>query len=206
MQKVAVFDLDGTLIDSKKLYIDTIHHSLLEHYFVYPKSHVSRALGPKLETTLANINKFSPKTLKILKNEINRDIAKKASRIKLTPYARQALQKLKKNRFKIILLTNSAKRFATEILNKNKISKYFNQLYYAEKFARKEDAIKAIAKKYKTKSVVYVADKRADVKIAKKAGCRIIIALAKSWDRKKLEGKKYSIRSLRDLAGSLSLK
>jgi HAD superfamily hydrolase (TIGR01549 family) len=201
MKKVAVFDLDGTLIDSKKLYIDTIHHSLLEHYFIYPKSHISRALGPKVEITLKRINKFSPKILKKLKDRINNDISKKASRIKLAPYAKEALQRLKSKNYAVILLTNSAGKFANAILKRNKILKYFSRLYYSEKFSSKENAIKAIAKKYKTKvkNITYVADKMSDVKIARKAGCRIVIVLAKSWDKKKVKGKRYAIKSLRQL-------
>jgi HAD superfamily hydrolase (TIGR01549 family) len=201
MKKVVMFDLDGTLIDSRNIYIDTIHNSLLEHYFIYPKSHISRALGPKVEITLKNIKKFKPKTLKILKNRINNDISKKAGRIKLAPYTKEALKKLKSKGYAVILLTNSAGRFANAILRKNKISKYFSKTYYSENFSRKEDAIKAIARKYKVKAkdITYIADKMSDVKIARKAGCKIIITLAVSWDKKKVQGKRYTINSLKSL-------
>lgn len=201
MRKVVVFDLDGTLIDSRKIYIDTIHNALLEHYLIYPKSHISRALGPKIEASLKNIGKFNDKTVKILKNTINRYIPEKTRKIKLTPYAKQALQKLKSNGYKIVLLTNSAKRFAVPVLKHQKIAKYFNKFYFAENFPKKEDAMKAIARKYKikTKDIIYVADKMSDVKIARNVGCRIIITLAKSWDKNKLKGKKYSIASLKNL-------
>jgi len=200
-KKVIVFDMDGTLVDSKKLYIDTIHHSLLEHYFIYPKSHISQALGPKLEITLKKIARFSPKILKKLKDKINSSVAKKAASLRLAPYAIETLKKLKRKGCKIILLTNSSGRFVSTIFRHHKLSGYFNKIFYAENFSTKENAIRAIAREYKIKAkeVIYVADKVSDVKIAKNAGCRIFIVLAKSWDKDKLKKKIYSIASLKQL-------
>jgi len=201
MEKVIVFDLDGTLVDSKKLYTESIHHSLLEHYFTFPKSHVSRALGPKLEITLRNIGKFQPETLRELKDSINKEVSHSTSHLKLCPGAKEALKKLKKKNYTIALMTNSAREFAVNALRTHKIRKYFTRLFYAENFSSKEDALRAIARKYNARisDVVYVADKKADVKIARNAGCRIIVPLACSWDKRLFKGEKYTIRSLKKL-------
>ena len=205
MKKILVFDFDGTIADSKRLYINMIYSSLLEHSLIYPKSHITRALGPKLEITLNNINKFSPKLLQKLKKKINSDITKKAKSLKLCPYANETLKRLHENN-KIFLLTNSSGKFVRQVLRYNKILRYFSRLYYAENFSSKEQAIKSIAGKYKTKikDVIYIADKVSDVKIARNVGCRIIISLACSWDKNKLKGKNYTISSLNQLADALS--
>jgi len=201
MKRVVVFDLDGTLIDSKQIYVDTIHKSLLEHYSIYPTSKISKALGPKLETTLNNLGKFNSKLLKVLKDKINSKVTRKAKSVKLAPHAKETLKQLRENGHKVVLLTNSAGKFALQILKSHKIAKYFNKLFYAENFKGKEAAIKAIAKKYnaKVKDVVYVADKVSDVKIAKSVGCKIVIVLAKSWDKDKFHGAKFAINSLKNL-------
>jgi len=198
---VVVFDLDGTLVDSKQLYIDTIHSYLIEHYFIFPKSHVSKALGPKLEITLRNISRFSQDVLDELKKKINKEVAHKASHLKLCPYAKSELKKLNEKGCIIILLTNSAASFAVNALKTHKVLRYFNKLFYAENFSSKEDAIKAIAKKYKTKvsDITYVADKKSDVKIARNVGCKIVIVLACSWDKSKFRGERYIVKSLKDL-------
>ena len=217
MRKIIIFDFDGTIADSKKLYVDTIHHSLLEHcflvrnqqisehpknakhFFGYPKSGVTKALGPKLEATLKNLNKFSPELMKKLKMQINSDITKKAKSLKLCPYAKEALEKLKQKGWKIMLLTNSAGKFISAFLKHNEIEKYFDRLFYAENFSSKESAIRQIAKRYNAKisDVRYVADKLSDVKIAKNVGCRVIISLACSWDKNRLRKSRFAVKNLR---------
>lgn len=206
MKKVIVFDLDGTLIDSKKLYVETIHDSLIEHYFTFPKSRVSRALGPKLEITLRNIGRFQPDILRELKQNINKEVSHNAFHVKLCLGAKSALNKLNKQRYTIILLTNSAASFAVNVLKTHKIRKYFRKLFYAENFSSKEDALKKISEKYKVKisDIVYVGDRKMDVKVARNVGCRIIVPLDCSWDRKKFHGEKYTISSLKMLEAALS--
>jgi phosphoglycolate phosphatase len=219
MRKIIIFDFDGTIADSKKLYIDTIHHSLLEHsflvrnqqisehpknakhFFGYPKSRVTKALGPKLEMTLKNLDKFSPELMKKLKMQINSDITKKAKSLKMCPYARETLKKLKQKGWKIMLLTNSAGKFISAFLKHHKVEKYFDRLFYAENFSSKESAIRQITRQYKVKvsDVIYVADKLSDVKIAKNVGCRIIVPSACSWDKKKFRHEKYVISNLSQL-------
>jgi len=202
---ILVFDFDGTIADSKSLYVSTIQKSLSKHSFVYPKSRIIKALGPKLEITLKNIHDFDEKTLSILKRDINSSITKKAKSLKLCPYAKKELGELKK-KYRIIILTNSAKKFILAFLKHNKMTKYFDKLFCGENFIDKEEALREITKKYKTKisDVVYIADKISDVKIAKKAGCRIIIVLACSWDKKRFRKEKYAVSSMKQLEAALS--
>jgi len=201
MKKFVVFDFDGVIADSKDLYTDTIYNSLIEHSLIYPKGRIARALGPKLDITLKNINHFSKNNIKVLKNGINSNIVRRAKSLKLCPYAKQTLKRLKKQKCTLVILTNSSKKFLFAFLKYNKIMKYFDKFFYAENFSDKPSKIKELAKKYKinVKNIIYVADRTKDVKIARKAGCKIIIVLACSWDKNEFHGEKYTIKSLKDI-------
>jgi len=94
MKKLVIFDFDGTIADSKKLYVEIIRTSLLKALFLYPKSRIVKALGPKLNATLQNLN-IAPKLRKKLSKEINSWITEKAASLKVCPYAAQTLKKLK---------------------------------------------------------------------------------------------------------------
>lgn len=204
--KLIVFDLDGTIVDSKKLYVDIVHGSLLKFCYVYPKSHIVKSLGPKIEESLNNIGKFAPKIKAKLKKEINDWIAKETKTLKLCPHVKQALKELKKEN-KIVLLTNSARKYTNTFLKQNKINKYFDKLLCAENFRTKESAIRRLARQYKIKKkeIIYVADTKKDIKIAKKAGCRIIIVLACSWYRSQFKNskQKFIIKDLSKLKNAI---
>lgn len=201
--KIIVFDLDGTIVDSKKLYINTIHHNLVMNYFIFTKGHVARALGPKLEDTLQKLRRFDPKTLKRLKKDINEYVARESSKLKLCPKVKEVLKYLRSRKFKIVLLTNSARKYTLLLLKKNNLLRFFDKVIAAENFNKKSEVIKKIARKYKVKTneIVYIADKIKDIKIAKQAHCRIIITLACSWDKTKFRNKKanYIIKNLGEL-------
>ena len=137
-----------------------------------------------------------------MKNEVHKEIEKKADKLRLCKNVKPTLKNLKKKKVKLVLMTNSPRNFVFRILKKNHIE-YFDKLFYAENFTIKEKAIKSLAKKYKikVKDIVYVADKFSDIRIAKRAGCKIIIPLACSWDKENLKKKKYSfiIKDLRQI-------
>jgi len=196
VKNILIFDFDGTLADSKKLYIDVIHLFLLKHDYNLSKENVSKGIGPRLDITLGNLG-VSNKDAEILTKEINSAITKKALSIKLCPYVRETLSELSKNNT-IILMTNSAKPFILRILKKYALLKSFSELLCA-RFRKKEQGFYYVFKKYKTlpKNVAYIADKVEDVKIARKVGCRIIITLACSWDKIKLKNKKFAVNNLK---------
>jgi HAD superfamily hydrolase (TIGR01549 family) len=209
MIKVAVFDFDGVLADSKRLYIETIQGSLLKNYFVFPKTRISKSLGPKIEVTLQNIHKFDPKIVSKIKRRINTWVAKKTKSLKICPYVKPTLEDLRSKKIKIILLTNSARKYTSLFLKRNKAYKFFDKTFCAEDFDIKEEAIEKIAKEFKVKKkeIVYVADRIADIDIAKRAKCNVVIVRACSWDRKTLRDRKekFIIKNLSKLKNVISI-
>ena len=111
-KRVIVFDFDGTIADSKELYVKVIHDSLVKASFIFPRSRIVRAMGPKLEGTLKNLRKFDKKTLRALSREINGWVVSEAEKLRVCPQVKSSLARLKNSgRFRIILLTNSVRHF-----------------------------------------------------------------------------------------------
>lgn len=209
MKKIIVFDFDGTIADSKKLYVDIIHDSLFKASYIYPRSHIVKALGPKLEDSLLNLRKFPPNVLKKLSKEINDFVIRKARGLKVCKNVKSELKKLKKSKkYKIILLTNSVRKFSIAFLKKNNMLKDFDLILGSEDFKDKEKALKHIAKIFKARpeDIVYIGDRIKDYKIARHVGSQIIIPYACSWDKSLLKLKKYSkvrISNLGEIEGRL---
>ena len=194
-KKILVFDFDGSIADSKKLYIDIITDSLAKASYIYPRSHIIKALGPKLEDSLLNIRKFDPKTLKKLSREINDFVTQKAESLKVCPHVKSELKKLHKSRkYTIVLLTNSVRAFSIAFLRKNKMLNDFDLILGSEDFMDKPKELRLLAQKFKVraKDVVYIGDRVMDYRIAKHVGSRIVIPYSCSWDKSRVASKKYS--------------
>ena len=198
--KFLVFDFDGTLADTKSLYLNVIHNALLKHDYNIDKKEINKKLGPVLKILLINLG-VKKKDIIPLSKEVNRVVTKQANNIKLCPYAKQTIEELSKE-CSIVLITNSVRPFIYKILKRYNLIKYFSELYCA-RFKIKDNGFREVFKKYRVraKDVVYVADTAEDVAIAKRVGCKIIIPLACSWDKEKLKTKKFAIKSLKELSG-----
>jgi len=183
------------------MYIYIICKAINERGYGFSRSHVEKNLGPKLGITLRDL-KVKEKDINPIRNEVHAYILTKVNSLKPCPYTAQALGKLKKQKVKIVLLTNSIRRFVLAFLKKNKLAKYFDVLFCAEDFTEKTDAFKKIFKKFKTKpsEVLYAADKIYDVKIARQVKCKIAISLARSWDKNKFGKESYVMRDLREIS------
>lgn len=192
--RILVFDFDGTIADTKKLYVDIIRDSLLKASYIYPRSSIIKALGPKLEESLLNIRRFDPKTLKGLSMEINDFVTGKARSLKICKNVKRTIKKLKKSRrYKIILLTNSVGQFAHAFLKHNGMENDFDEVLGSEDFLTKDKALKIIGKKFKVKprDIIYIGDRVMDYEIAKHVGAKIIMPYACSWEKTRIKQKKY---------------
>ena len=200
--KLIVFDLDGTLADSKKIYVDAIQLVLSNNGFKFTKGQIMAAMGPKLRATLLNLRKFDDIFLKKLRGEINSIIEVKAPKVKAAPYALQTLKKLKSNpQYKIILMTNSTHRFAHNFLHNSGLEGYFNIILGAEDFLSKETAFHALFNELKVKpnETIYIGDKISDYDRAIKVKCGLALVKAVAWDKGKLNKKPYREYAIADL-------
>lgn len=183
MTKLVIFDFDGTIVDSKTAYYNSITKHLNPLGFSKKKITEAINLGLSLWETLG---KFIPSSFRRwwLKRRIMKDVLKEASTIKKCHDS----EHIKDIRTKKILISNSLSEFVIPVLKHFKMMKVFNEIYCADDFDNKERFIRAYLKIHGlwTQECFYVGDRVADIKLAKKIGLHNIIISGKcAWNTKK---------------------
>jgi len=200
--KAFVFDLDGTLIDSKRVYYTLFQEVLKENGINFKKRQVWKELnGQRAKKVFLKIlKKNKKKKISDLLKELREKEYKEGIKIvKPIKNAKEVLEFFRK-RFKVYLITNSDKKFTFLILKKFGFK--FEKAFTNEDFEDKSEVIRRIAKilKIKTKNIVYVGDTVLDIKVARKAKCKV--AIVPNWSPKYLVKKEkpdYLFDSLKEL-------
>lgn len=127
--KGAIFDLDGTIIDSLSVWEDIDRKFFEKRNIIMPLDYISKVNSMSFEdSVICTIERFN---LKESKEDIIRElnemvIYEYSYNIKLKPNVKEYLRKLKKNNIKIGLATMSSKDLYEPVLKNNKIYDYFD--------------------------------------------------------------------------------
>ncbi|MEM4271584.1 MAG: HAD hydrolase-like protein [Candidatus Pacearchaeota archaeon] len=183
MIKLVIFDFDGVIADSKMVYYISINKHL--NPMGFSKREVDKAidLGMNLSETL---KRFIPAFFYRwwIKRSIMKDVVKEINDVRKC----KDLSHIKNIRPKKILISNSLEEFVFPVLKHLKAKNYFSEIYCADDFNDKENFIKKYLKtrKIKPNECVYVGDRAADAKLARRLGIHSIIVFGKcAWDSKK---------------------
>ena len=185
--KILFFDFDGTISDAYSLAFKSLVKTLDESNHKYDKSKIKNLLGAKmpeifktLGIPLTRIQKFRKKFFNFMLQGVKNNQIKPC--VSLKP-----LYNLKKQGYKLIIITNSEGNFIRQSIKQLKIQKLFNKAHTAENFSTKDKLLKQLFKKYKIKphQAVYIGDRFSDIEYARKAGCYAIAIHNKcSWSTK----------------------
>lgn len=201
MIKLFVFDFDGTIVDTKELYLEAVYKFLNKHGYKVSKNIVEKNLGPKMQVALKNLLKnLNAKKIEKMRNEINHYVESRTKEVKPCPNI-HVIKKLRRK----ALITNSTRNFVLPILKRFALK--FDAVFSAEDFSDKIEGIRRLMKKFNVKpcETIYIADRKEDVKIAKAVGCNILIVLLKSWDKDKFRKKsKFVINDFSELENYLN--
>lgn len=181
--RLLIFDLDGTVVDSKKAYYSAMMKELGS--FGFSEKDVTKAIdrGLSLRKTLGHMGLnflvrlyLHWRILKHVKNYVRYiGKCKNVSAIEKIPG-------------KKILVTNSVDELAFRVMKHLKIKNYFSEIYGADDFSDKAEFIKKYLSKngINAKDCYYIGDRVADVKVARESGCKSVIVSNKcSWDLRK---------------------
>lgn len=183
MTKLIIFDFDGTIVDSKTAYYNSIMKHLNPMGFSRKRITEAIDLGLSLWETLG---KFFPSVLYRwwIRRKIMRDVLKEAKTIRKCHDS----EHIKDIKTKKILISNSLSEFVIPILKHFKMLRVFDKIYCADDFDNKArfiiDYLKR--KKINPRECFYVGDRAADVALARRVKCKSIIVYGKcSWNTKK---------------------
>jgi len=208
MIRLIVFDLDGTIADSKKAYLDTIQIVLSKYGYKFSQKQISDALGPKLRESLLNLKTFKTPILKKICNEINSHVESLAPSITSAHYSAQVLRNISGARkHALVLMTNSTHKFAHNFLHNSRLEEYFDQILGADNFKSKVSAFHTLFKELKVspEETIYIGDKISDYLIAKEVKCNLLLTHSCSWDKDKISKAPYNEFLIEDLRGIVKI-
>ncbi|HLD49322.1 MAG TPA: HAD family phosphatase [archaeon] len=206
MKKIICFDFDDVIVDSNIV-------SRIGKYF----GKKLKLYEMEMEFILDNENPekfyhFAKKFIKMGKGLDFEYVRRIALKFKLNTGSKEALKKLKKNGYKIVIVSANDRRLIKDILKKNGISEYIDHIYASEFGVvdgkingkiygtviktEKVGVVREIEKKYKIKAkdVIYVGDGLTDLPIMKKIGkgilfCPNVVTRAEVYEDKILSRK-----------------
>lgn len=137
--KGAIFDLDGTLIDSMGVW-ETIDIKFLEkRNILLPKDYIEKINSMSFEEvakyTIKRFN-LNESVESLIKEWNDMAVYEYSHNIKLKPKVKEYLIKLKENNIKIGLATSSPKELYEPVLKNNKIYDYFDTFTSVEDVQR----------------------------------------------------------------------
>jgi FMN phosphatase YigB (HAD superfamily) len=186
MIKVLLFDLDGTISDARRLTHEEMYKVLKERGHNFDKKKFEELMGSKTKDILEGLNiKENPKKINRI---FYRRVIKgaKEGKLKLCVSV-EPLKELKKERIKLIVISNSHSSFIKASAKALGIKKLFKKIYGAEKFNTKDEMLEKIFKKMKVRPVeaMYIGDRFSDVDYAREAGCYAVAIHNKcAWSTK----------------------
>lgn len=206
-----IFDLDGTLIDSKDNIVEAINFTCRQLGVRKKKpdeivSFIGTGVGDLVKKSLGKENNhLFAEAIVTFKDFFRNHSAEKS---KLYPYARDILEYFKNKRMYIV--TNEEKGMALSILSSLKISKYFEDIIGADDASCVKPSACPINKIIKPgldkKRIMIVGDMDLDILSGKEAGiltCAVTHGIGKKRDILKAKPD-YIIQSLLELKAVIS--
>jgi len=177
-KKVILFDLDGVLVDTYKVWF-RLFNKTLKHfgYKTIPLKVFAQNWG---KSTEEDVRIFMPKVkLKDVKRYFSINFPKFTKYMKVNPEAKIILSKLKKMGLKVGCITNSHRDITQLEIKIAGLKNFFDAVITADDVKRPKpepDMLFKVCKRLRVKvnEVIFIGDTQTDLKTAEKAGCIFI--------------------------------
>lgn len=179
VKKVIIFDFDGTLADTLPCVLSIINR--LSHRFGYKKvgwDNMDILRNKRAEEILKYLG-ISLTKLYFIVRKVKAELNKEIEFLKPTVPIRKVLLRLKKNGYKLGILTSNSKDNVSKFLKRNSLD-FFDFIYSESSIFGKSKVIAGLLKNQnlKPEQVVYIGDETRDIDAAKRSNINII---AVSW-------------------------
>src|SRR3989338_1914788 len=143
--KAVLFDLDGVLIDSLDAWFYVFNDALKQFGFkTITKNQFKKDFGAPIESDVKKY--YIGKTEKEVENAYNMNFEKRKEHVKLFPQSVDVLKKLRKQKIKSGLISNSTYLIVTTILKRFNLKKYFDVIVTMDDVKRRKSAPDMILK------------------------------------------------------------
>ena len=173
--KAVLFDLDGVLVDSIGVWYSVFNYTL-RYFGIKPltRREFAKDFGSPIEHDIKRY--FNGKTVEEIEQIYNRQFEKRKNLVKLSPESIEVLEKLKRKKVKLGLISNSTRFIVLATLNQFKLKKYFSAIVSMDDVKRRKPAPDMVIKackilKTKPKNTMLVGDSKNDIFAGKRAGC-----------------------------------
>lgn len=179
VEKVIIFDFDGTIADTLQSIVSIINR--LSDKFGYEKvteESIDILRNKQTEEILKDL-KISMTKIPFIIRKVKVELNKEIESLKPTVAIKESLLELKKNRYKLGILTSNSKDNVSKFLKRNNLD-LFDFIYSGSSIFGKSKVMNNLLKNQnlKPEEVIYVGDEIRDIEAAKRAKIRII---AVSW-------------------------
>ena len=178
LKKIAIFDLDGTLVDSMSRFTVGLLTILDENGIKYDRNEMINIITPFGYTKSAEYFislGVKGTTEEIVKKMGDNLVAEYTNNIKLKPFVGEYLKKLKNDGYALYVLTASPHLVTDPCLKNNGVYDLFTEVWSVEDFSMTKSEIELFYKIYKDidcrpEEILYFDDNVTAVTNAKKAG------------------------------------